>query len=191
MSLSEAEIMARLNKWVTSSEGQKRISEKLISYRSGADQHVNSTGKTYGGSTIITYDQMEIAARDFISILRRHAASAGLPASVMEHIESFYSAPIVVNADGSASIDISMADNPHRESLQPDDFDGLDNIVAAFNSGIDAKGSVFGTWKSRGIDTWSKRSRKGLHFIQAAVSEFNAHYGAKYNVTVTIDSQYE
>lgn len=183
--------MARLGKWVSSPEGQKRISEKLNIYRSGGDQHVNSSGKTYGGSTIVTYDQMEIAARDFIAIVRKHAASSGLPESVMAHIESLYAAPISVNSDGSASIDISMSDDPHRESLQPERFDGLENIVAAFNVGIDAEGSVFGTWKSRGIDTWSRKSRKGLHFIQAAVNEFNAQYGAKYNVTVSINSQYE
>lgn len=192
MSLSEGEIMARLRKWVSSPEGQKRIAEKVSFYRNGGDSHVNSTGKTYGGSRIVTYDQMESAAEKFIEIVRTNAASAGLPPSVMAHIESFYAAPIVINEDGSATIDISMADNPHRDSLQPETYKrGADNIVALFNKGYNAKGSIYGLWESRGEEVWSRKSREGLNFLQAAMNEFNANYGAKYNVTVTIDSQYK
>lgn len=191
MSLSVAEIEDMIREWCQSPEGKKQISETIASYRRGEDSYVNSSGKTHGGSVIVTYKQMQAAANDFLSMLRKHAASAGLPSSVMEHVESFTASPLVVNKDGTATIDINMLDNPHRESLQPENYRGADNIVALFNVGYKAPGAVYGTWQSKGIDTWSLSHREGSFFLQAAVNEFNAKYGAKYNVTVSIDGQYE
>lgn len=184
-------IEAKLQAWAKSSEGKKRIAQTLKSYREGKNPHVNSTGKTIGGSEIITYDQMQAAAKDLISMLRKHAASAGLPASVLSHIESFTDSAVVVREDGGGMIEINMLDDASRASLQPENYEGAYNIVALFNHGWNAPGAVKGVWATTGEEVWSRKTRAGSYFVQATVSEFLAKYGSKYNVTATISGEYQ
>ena len=77
-------------------------------------------------------------------------------------------------------------------------YEGVDNIVALFNNGYHAKNFVYGWWDGHkatgdgvlrsGVDTdfayvRSKKEREALRFIQQAVMDFNASYGAEYGVT--------
>lgn len=195
MGVNLGAITGKLNEYAKSTEGQKRIREKITDIKGGfgnGGKWSAGSGRTQAGDFVPTYNQMQDAAKELISIIRLHAASSNLPQSVMAHVESFCDSPIVVADDGSATISINMLDNAHRESLDPDNFqDGIENIVAAFNVGIDADGAVFGMWESHGVKTWSKRHRSPTRFIQSAVDEFNFRYGEKYNVTVTLNSIYE
>lgn len=188
MGVSVSAIAAKLDAWEKSDDGQKKIREIIKDIQKSKGH----SGKTGTGDIIVTHEQMEAAAKDFISMIRKHAASSGIPDSVMGHIESFQDSPLVENPDGSVKIEINMLDNPRRESVQPSTYQrGSDNIVAAFNVGYSAKGQVFGQWETAGKSIWTLKHRDGLYFLQRAVEEFNAKYGKKYNVTVTLDSQYE
>lgn len=188
MAISTSGIMAKLNTYAKSPEGQKKMDDKIRAYRKGADPRVAATGKTYGGGSIMNEKEMVSAAKELIAMVRSSAASAGLPASVMEHIESLdYTMPFI-NADGSASIQIYMSDNPHRDSLMPQKYGGVENIVAIFNSGYSADGRVYGTWHGKKIA--SLEQRQGSFFMQKAVNAFEAKYGSKYDVSVDLSSEY-
>lgn len=189
MGVNLGSIVDKLNKYASSKAGKAKMDAAIQSIREGGNASLGS--RALGTNTgVATYHQMEAAAEDLIAIIRRHAASSNLPESVMAHIESFCKTPLIKNPDGSASISLTMTDDLSRESLQPDKFDGSYNIVAAFNSGYSAKGSVYGLWKSKDIKVKSLSVREGSRFIQSAVDEFNSKYAAKYNVTVSIDSVY-
>lgn len=188
MKINSAALSAKIEAFKASSEGKETIKNAIVKYREGGS--TGGQGGSGGGSEAITYDKMEKVAKELISMVRKHAASAGLPASVMAHIESLEASPIVTRDDGSAQISINMMDDPSRPSLLPEDFSGLPNIVASFNRGIDAHGSVFGYWESAGKEVWSQKHRPALLFMQAAINEFNTKYGSKYNVTVTLAPEY-
>ena len=188
MALSTGDIMSKLNVYAQSSEGQKRMNDKIQSYRKGSDPHVKATGKTYGGGSIMNDKEMIKAAKELISMVRSAAASAGLPTSVMEHVESLDHTMPHINADGSASIQIYITDNTHRDSLMPQKYGGVENIVAIFNSGYSADGRVYGVWHGEKIV--SLEQRQGSFFMQKAVNAFEAKYGSKYDVSVDLSSEY-
>lgn len=188
MAISASGVMDKVSAYAKTTEGQKRMRDKIQSYINGSDPHVKSTGKTYGGGVIMTEKEMMAAAKDLIAMLRASAASAGLPASVMEHVESFAFTKPFVAPDGSASIQIYMTDNPYRESLMPQKYGGVDNIVAIFNNGYTASDRVYGKSHDKKIVSLDKR--QGSFFMQKAVDEFMAKYSASYDVSVDLNPQY-
>ena len=194
MGINLGAISAKLDSYVKSPAGKQRINNKMQELRSGVRSGNGAPGKTQAGDAVITYEQMQEAAESLVAMIRKHAASNNLPASVMGNIESFAASDIAIADDGSAHIAINLTSDAHRESLRPDIpkfARGSDNIVAAFNAGYEADGTVFGLWNSKGEEVWSLRTRKGLYFLQEAINEFNSKYAEKYKVTVSLDSQYE
>ncbi len=189
MAISAGALMGKVNAYSQTPAGKKKMSDKIASYRNGSDPHVSSTGKTYGGGEIMTIDQMVDAAKDFIAILKRSAASAGLPSSVMEHVESFMFTTPFILPDGSASIEIYMSEAPGRASLYPEKYGYVDNIVAVFNNGYDTKEKrVYGKWHGKNIVSLDKR--QGEFFMQSAVGEFMGKYGTKYDISIELDPVY-
>lgn len=190
MAVNAGSIMSKLREWAGTSEGQQRMNSVIQSYVRGGDSRVAATGRTEGGSKIITYKEAAGAAEELISYIRQCAASCNLPASVMAHIESFQ-ASSPEEHDGIVNISISMLDDPSRDSVQPQTYEGVYNIVALFNSGYTAKASVHGYWETADKDIWTLKHRDGLHFMQSAIERFNKVYGSEYNVTVFLSSEYE
>lgn len=189
MGISLGAIAGKLKQYADSPAGKQRMAEAVQRIRESKGLSGGS-GRTQAGDVVATYDQMQAAAKELVALIRKHAAGASLPPSVMAHIESFSDLPLVVHPDGSASIAINMLDDPSRPSVQPENYDGAYNIVALFNAGYTAKGSVYGSWKTAGRDIWTKKHRDGLFFLQKAIEEFNSKYAAKYNVSVRLDGQY-
>lgn len=186
VNISAAGLNGRCSAYAASPAGQAKMNSVLTAKRQGGGLNE----KTDAGSPLVTVAQMRAATNDFVAIIKKHAASAGLPASVMADVESFQISSFVENSDGSVSASLSMAADLSRESLQPQKYGGAFNIVALFNAGYSANARVKGYWETAGGEIWSKQSRDGLHFMQAAVSEFVSKYGAAYNVTVSLDGQY-
>lgn len=180
--------MSKVNAYAASAAGRKAMNDTIQSYIRGSDPRVKSSGKTYGGGKIMTEKEMIDAAKDLVSIVRSTAGSAGLPSSVMEHIESLqYTAP-VFDEDGSASIQIYMTDDPSRPSLYPKKYNGVSNIVAIFNCGYNADGRVYGMWHDK--KTVSLDKRQGSFFMQKAVDKFMAKYAGTYDISVELDPTY-
>lgn len=188
MAIGAGDIMSKLSAYAKTAEGQKKMDDKIRSYRKGSDPHVKSTGKTYGGGEIMTEREMIDAAADFVSMLRTAAASAGLPDSVMEHVESFTFATPYFAPDGSASLEIYMSEAPGRASLYPKKYDGVDNIVAIFNNGYTAQDHVYGKWHGKYVSSLDKR--QGSFFMQKAVDAFMAKYGSEFDVSIELDPVY-
>lgn len=175
-SVDMSSILKTVSSYVNSAEGQKAI----FSGPGGAGAIDISERKK----------EMSLAGREMAALLNKHAASAGLPATVMQHVESFRPGIPTVNKNGSGSVIVRMTDDASRQSLQPQRYGGVQDIVMLFNDGYDAANQIRGRWISstgedRGV-VKSLQSRPGLFFIQAAIDEFNATYGARYNVTATL-----
>lgn len=133
--------------------------------------------------------------------MKTTAADYDLPESVMEHINGIESSGYITKLPNNEGYEIhlSFSGDLHRDSLDNDlGYEGVDNIVALFNNGYHAKNFVYGWWDGHkatgdgvlrsGVDTdfayvRSKKEREALRFIQQAVMDFNASYGAEYGVT--------
>ena len=149
-------------------------------------------------------------ADKLISCLVNTAKGYGLPPSVIKHFESLeYTKPHLVSMyksiEYSSSIyfEDALRGLLHRDSLYPDKYEGVDNIVAVFNNGYDAGNHVWGIWVPAPEDSagWghdaiyaaSKTHRDGLHFIQQAIDDFNGNFGYYYGATAWLpkDSDYK
>lgn len=188
MAIDLGSIMSKVNAYASSSAGQKKMNDTIQSYIRGSDPRVKASGKTYGGGKIMTEKEMIDAAKDLISMMRTAAGSAGLPASVMEHVESLMFSTPYIAQDGSASIEIFMSDAPGRPSLYLKKHSGVENIVALFNAGYEADGRVYGTWHDK--KTVSLDKRQGSFFMQKAVDKFMAKYAGTYDISVELDPTY-
>lgn len=191
MKVSLGSITSKLDAYAKSSVGKARMSEKIKDYIRDNDRYVTTNGKTLGGDRIVTQQEMRDVARELVFYIKQAAASCDLPASVMEHIESFDIDSASEESDEFYYVGISMSDNAKRPSVQPEKYDGVHNIVALFNTGYSANGRVFGHWESVDKDIWTLQHREGLRFIQQAIDRFNSTYAKEYNVTVFLSSEYE
>lgn len=194
MGINLSGIQSKVNAFANSPAGKAKIRKAILSE--------SGTG-TGSGDGIIDLEkrrqEMIIAGQEMLAIIRKHAASAGLPASVMAHAESFVAGPPNINDDGSGSLSVWMSDNAGRPSLQPSMYEPIYNIVALFNNGYDAGGVVYGSPEveiegQQSINGFfyvkSKQHRDGLGFMQSAVAEFNTRFGDKYNVTAKLSGTY-
>lgn len=183
MKIDMGYVMGQVKKYASSPSGKKQISNAL------------------GGSGTGNVDldlrrkEMILAGQEMVALLRLHAASAGLPASVMSHVESFFAGAPKLNDDGSGIIYVSMSSDPKRPSMYPEKYSGVSDIVAIFNDGYEASNFVYGSpqveiegqTSIKGFFyTKSKKSREPLGFLDKAVDDFNVTCGGKYNVKATL-----
>lgn len=173
MSVSPSQIMVALNHYIASPAGKQAIKNMALN-----------------GEIVFRSDQeAEEAAEVLERALSSAAGSCGLPSSVMSHIDSAsHSVPVINKEDGSGHITISLGGDLSRPSLDPSRYYGIDNIVALFNSGYSARDYVFGEW--HGKETQSLLQRPGLHFMEAAVNDFNSGYGPAHNATARLVGDY-
>ena len=194
-----ASIMQKVEAYGRSVNGKLRMKECIEKYAA------DGVNKTAAGDKVITETEMWTAAAKLISVLRSTAQSYGLPGSVMRHFDSLSASKIIRMPDGSASIYIYFGDDLHRDSLYPEEYDGVRNIVALLNNGYHARDYVYGWWDNHsptgdsiyrsGLNAssaWirSRKDREGLHFIQQAINDFNGNYGADFNVTAVAGDEY-
>lgn len=183
-----ASILKKVEDWEKSDTGQKRMKATI-------DKYIRTNVKTtQAGDSVLTINRMKEMSNILIRTFVKH--SAGLPSSVAAHFGSLKATPPKRLSDGSYSIEISFADDLSRASLQPYDYGGARNIIAIFNNGYPNNGGsseaishVSGFWHGEYVH--ARGSREGLHFMQAAVDEFNGTYGSVYDVYVTLASVYE
>lgn len=193
-------IMRKVSAYSRTDNGKAKMRDVIQRYRD------SGTGRTGAGDKVITKEDMLIAADKMISVLRSTAQSYGLPASVMKHFDSLDYSRVYEMPDGTSVIYVYFMDDLHRDSLQPEGYDGVRNIVALLNNGYHAKNYVYGDWEGhsptgesrfdgRSIDTSayirSRKDREGLQFIQQAINDFNGNYGADFNVTAVAGDDYQ
>lgn len=184
-----ASINAKVDAWVASKKGQARIKKTLDDYRK------KGVERTKAGSRVLTNQKMKLLADKLADEVVKAGNGAGLPASVASVVASLKRGAFTDMGDGARSIELSFMEDKNRPSLQPDKY-GSVNIVAIFNNGYPLNGtspeaiaSVVGEWHGM-ENVHALGQREGSHFLQQAVSNFNATYGREYGVTVTLDGIY-
>lgn len=202
MKISLGNINSKLKAYCKSDEGKRKMKEYIETCSK------RGQGKTSGGSTIMTTNIMKTLAVEFVEMLKQAAIASGLPPSVLErHIDTITCSSPQKMPDGSHTITVSFGGNLHRDSLYEEKYpEGIDNIVALFNNGLNNDGYVYGWWdnhsptgealgRSLPGDTFawirSKKNRSSLQFVQRAISDFENKYKSTYSFQVIPGEHYD
>ena len=162
---------------------------------------------TGGGKAItgkaITIGGASAAAGKFIEVLQNEIrsleASSGFAEGKLGHtavaaLEKLeHGSPKKVGKN-KYQIEVWFSDDLYRESLAPDEYDGIDNIAALLNKGYTANQPVYGVWMghSGGFNIASLPQRSGAQFIQSAIRNYMANYATEYGVVdIKVDDIYE
>lgn len=159
-------------------------------------------GKGLAGKAI-TIGGASMAAAKFIEVLQNEIrdleASSGFAegklgrtaVSALEKLE--HGSPRKIGKN-KYQIEVWFSGNLHRDSLAPDEYDGIDNIAALLNKGYTANQPVYGVWMghSGSFNIASLPQRSGAQFIQNAIRNYMANYATEYGVLdIKVDDIYE
>lgn len=188
--VNEDAILDKLYAWERSNRGQKKIEDTVNRY---IRQNIN---KTDAGSRVITQREMLQAATKLVQAIKRAAQGCALPPSVIAHFDSLKVSRVQRQPDNSYLIEINFTDDLSRESLQPERYGGVRNIIAIFNNGYPSDPSrseaisyVSGYW--HGKETQALEYRPGLYFLQSAVNDFNLNYGLSLGMYAEVGIEYD
>lgn len=183
-------VLDKLYAWERSSKGQKKIQSTVNKYVR------NNVRKTKAGSRVLTESDMKEAANKLVQTIRNTALGCSLPASVAAHFGSLKVGKLQRQVNGSYIIEINFTDDLSRESLQPEKYGGVRNIIAIFNNGYpsdrgrsEAISYVKGWW--HGNETRALEFRQGLYFMQDAVNDFNLNYGIPLGMYAEVGEVYD
>lgn len=183
-------ILDKIYAWERSDKGQKKIQSTVNKYVR------NNVDRTKAGSRVVTQRAMREAAQKLVQTVKDTAHSCDLPASVLAHFDSLSVGKLQRQADGSYIIEINFTDDLTRESLQPEKYGGVRNIIAIFNNGYpsdmsrsEAISHVAGYW--HGKETVALEFRPGLYFLQTAVNDFNLNYGMPLGMYAELGAVYD
>ena len=189
-SVSYDAIMDKVYAYTESKKGKERMEQKINGYI------WHNVKRTQAGSRVITYRDMIDAGEKLVQTIRDSAQSCDLPPSVLAHFNSLKRGKAERQPDGSYVMEISFTDDLSRESLQPEDYGGVRNIVAIFNNGYPADRSraeaishITGWW--HGKNTVALEFRPGLYFMQDAVNDFNLNYGLPLGIYAEVGAIYD
>ncbi len=161
---------------------KKSVQEKIDKYMLGGVSFTAANGKMVkspveAASTFINILQNEIRSHQGT----RYAYGEIDPSSINSLLQLDYSKPYKVG--NQYYIDIYFTNDLHRKSLNPERYDGVENIVALLNSGYSAGHRTYGYWKSSDKKIASLVERDGAHFIEQAIRTFTENYATKYGIT--------
>ena len=175
--------VAKAKEFLESEEGKEKIDKAL-------------TKKTKGGKNPI-----KMAGIDFANVLKNQINALSVPSgsdvshgglgetAVMALTQIDIEDPVLLK-DGMYSIGISFSGDLSRPSLNPDKYDGIQNLAALLNNGYATRRPVHGTW--HGEDKWGLMKRQGANFIGSAVANFKSNYSSKYKIiSIEVDNAYK
>lgn len=183
-------VLDKVYAWERSDKGQKKIQSTVNKYVR------NNVNRTKAGSRVVTQRDMLDAARKLVQNIKDTAHGCDLPQSVLAHFDSLNIGKLQRQADNSYIIEINFTDDLTRESLQPEKYGGVRNIIAIFNNGYpsdmgrsEAISHVVGYW--HGKETAALEFRPGLYFLQDAVNDFNLNYGMPLGMYAELSAVYD
>lgn len=92
--------------------------------------------------------------------------------------------------DGFVEVEITISETArHRDSLYPKGYPNGADIILLFNDGYNAQRQTYGEWHGEMIHSLTKRSAS--HFLQKAVTSFNAKYSTVYGCRAIVNSEYK
>lgn len=141
-------------------------------------------------TVLVTDQQLIMLANELTSMIMQNAISANVVPSVLANIAHIRpDSGIYRDAKGNRMINIGLDDGSfHRESLNPDVWSGIDNIILLINYGYEYKPNrekVRGMWHGAYIQALLQRSP--TFFLEGAIESFNSMY-AKWNVIATLNT---
>lgn len=167
-------INEKLAAWAKSPEGQKKLQQ--------AQKSAVRSGKQFGSGQ----DQQKLTAfyaDRLMNILDRHITDAG-------YDFADYLGVVDTRVAESGQFEVHIDFDPEeirRPSLYEAGYpEGVHDIVALLNRGYRADDSVYGQW--RGAAVKSLPARDGLHFLEAAIEEFNTRYAG--TATAILNEKY-
>ena len=164
-------ILSKAKKYTNTPQFQDKVRKKV-------DSIILSNGSTgMSGGSKISIGGLRMAAEKFIEVLKNEISNSNIAISDVISLE--YDTPKKVGIN-RYQIEIWFSNDLHRESLAPDKYDGIDNVVALFNNGYTAHNAVHGTW--HGQEIYSLTNRAGIHFIDSAIRSYMANYASEYGV---------
>lgn len=189
-------IMEKAVKATNTSKFQKQIEAKTDEFALTG----NGGGKanTVGGMPASPL----LAAAKFIEVLRNEIrsleatsgfADGKLGATAVEALSQLdHGTPYKVGKY-KYEIPVWFENDLRRDSLCPDEYDGIDNIAALLNSGYDAGHVVYGIWLHHSpFNIPSLQHRSGVHFIENAIRDYMGNYASDYGVTnIEVDDIYK
>lgn len=196
-------IESKIHAFLQSSAGQKLMSDTIAGYRASGKT------KTAGGSKLVTEKDIRQIASELADEIRRQAASAGVPASVLEDMTMAMTASTDSNED-KYEAELYFTGDLHRNSLYEEGYpDGLFNVVALFNNGYVTSHDVYGWWDGHSFVlgnymdmrnpigrgdgfVWirGKRSMPPLGFMQNAVDRIKQKYN-DIDLSITLSNDYD
>lgn len=92
--------------------------------------------------------------------------------------------------EGSVEVEITISETAkHRDSLYPAGYPNGADIILLFNNGYNAQRQAYGEWHGEMVHSLTKRSAS--HFLQEAVTSFNAKYSTVYGCRAIVNSKYK
>lgn len=197
-----ASIMDKVKKYTESDDFKKRIAAKT-------DDIMLHGGGSSGSGSSLTITGASGAAGKFIEVLQEEIRSleatsgfadgklGSTAVSALEKLE--HGTPVKVG-ENQYQIDVWFSNDLRRDSLAPDEFDGINNIAALLNNGYKDHGKmmtnnpVYGVWMghSGSFNIPALRQRSGAYFIQNAIRNYMENYAAEYGVIdIKVDDIYE
>lgn len=174
-------ILAKAKACTETSQFQKQVEQKTDALITSGGIASTSSGR------MVTVSGMSMAAAKFIEVLKSEIDGSDIAISNAISLE--HGSPVKVGTN-KYQIDVWFSNNLHRESLAPNKYDGVENIVALFNNGYSAGNTVYGVWHGEQIASLTERT--GIHFIESAVRNYMANYASEYGVIdIDIDGAYE
>lgn len=161
---------------------KKSVQEKIDKYMLGGVSFSAANGKVVkspaeAAATFINVLQDEILSHQGA----KYAHGDIDPSSINSLLQLDCSKPYRVG--NQYYIDVYFSNDLHRKSLNPDRYDGVENIVALLNSGYSARHQTYGYWESAGEKIASLANRNGTHFIEQAIRNFTENYASEYGIT--------
>lgn len=178
--LNTASILGKVNKYLGSSAGNKKINESVKLIMSGTLPHS-------GKGSVHTPEE---AAEKLCSCLRDAANSSGMnvgqsAGQIKAVSEWAYGSPRDLG-NGTWEITVSPGGATERESLVPEKYGGVD-IYSLLDNGVDhTMKYVWGEW--HGNYTGSRTVIPGSHFIDQGIRDFEGNYGTEYGVISIVRS---
>lgn len=183
-------VLDKVYEWEHSSRGQKKMDQVISGY-----VHRNKE-RTEAGGEILTKKKMAEAGNLLVKTIKKAASSCNLPYSVAKHFDSLSRSRPIKQSDGSYKIELVFTDDLSRESLQPEDYGGVTNIVAIFNNGYpenrskeEAISHITGWWHDKNVNALPYR--QGLYFMQDAVNDFNENYAIPRGMYAEVGAIYD
>lgn len=198
VNITKEQVLRWADQWYHTSRGHREITEQMERDRTFVPEYAD------GAHSLRRFHQIQRVSEMMADILFQHITHdtitqdqygrdrEGLSEFSREDIHIHYHA--VEHGGWEANISFD-ADKLKRKSLDPENYEGVQDVIYMFVHGYDYKGGVSGVWEGHGDEPiFSLRHREGIDFVTAAVKDFQ---GRSFNnkpikkiTTITVADEY-